>query len=77
MCALAKPACKCKQRAVVRFLLLEKQTPAAIAKRLKAIYGDKALSRVHAWKWCKRFQEGRTNLHNEDRSDCPSIITEK
>ncbi|XKL61430.1 hypothetical protein PGB90_008487 [Kerria lacca] len=77
MCALAEPASKCEQRAVVHFLLLEKQTPASIAKRLKAIYGDKALSRVHVWKWCKRFQEGRTNLHDEDRSGRPSIITDQ
>ncbi|XKL66089.1 hypothetical protein PGB90_009509 [Kerria lacca] len=55
MYALAEPASKCEQRAVVRFLLLEKQTLVAIAKRLKAIYGFKALSRVHVGKWCKRF----------------------
>ncbi|XKL61874.1 hypothetical protein PGB90_001707 [Kerria lacca] len=77
MCALAEPASKCEQRPVVRFPLLEKQTPAATAKRLKEIYGDKALSCVHIWKWCKQFQEGRTNLHNENRSGCPSIITEE
>ncbi|XKL67149.1 hypothetical protein PGB90_010569 [Kerria lacca] len=77
MCALVEPASKCKQRVVLRFLLLEKQTPAAIAKRLKAIYGDKALFRVHVWKWCKRFQEGKTNLHDENRSGRPSIITEE
>ncbi|XKL59280.1 hypothetical protein PGB90_000296 [Kerria lacca] len=77
MCGLAEPTSKCEQRTVVRFLLLEKQTPAAIAKRLKAIYGNKALSRVHVWKWCKRFRKGRTNLHDEDRSGRSSIITEE
>ncbi|XKL63498.1 hypothetical protein PGB90_005862 [Kerria lacca] len=64
MCALAEPASKCERRAVMRFLLLEKQTSAAIAKHLKAIYGDKALSR-------------KTNLHDEDQSGRPSIITEE
>ncbi|XKL59343.1 hypothetical protein PGB90_000359 [Kerria lacca] len=77
MCALAEPASKCEQRAVVHSLFLEKQTPTAIAKCLKAIYGDKALSRVHVWKWSKRLRENRTNLHDENRPDRPSIMTEE
>lgn len=40
------------------------------------MYGDVAMSRIHVWKWCKRFNEGRTNVHDEERSSRPSVINE-
>ncbi len=31
---------------------------------------------AHVWKWCKRF-EGRTDIHDEERSGRPSIISKE
>ncbi len=49
-------------------------TPAEMNRQLKEIYGENALSGVHVWKWCKRFDEGRTNNLDEERSGRPLII---
>ncbi len=76
MCALVSSAAKCEQRAVIRFLHAQKVATAEIARQLKLVYGDAAMSRIHVWKWCKRFDEGRTNVHDEERSGRPSVINE-
>jgi transposase len=26
-------------------------------------------------RWCRKFNEGRTNFHDDDRSDRPSLVT--
>jgi hypothetical protein len=26
-------------------------------------------------RWCRMFSEGRTNVHDDDRSGCPSLVT--
>ncbi|XKL62660.1 hypothetical protein PGB90_002493 [Kerria lacca] len=35
------------------------------------------MSRVHAWKWCYKFDTRRTNVHNEEKSGRLSIINEE
>lgn len=77
MCASIETVSNCEQRAVIRFLRAENVAPAAIHRRLKNVYGNNAMSRVHVWEWCSRFKEGQTNVHDEERSGRPSIITEQ
>ncbi len=52
-------------------------TPVEINKQLKEVCGESALSRVRVWKWWKRFDEGRTNIHDEERSDQLSFISKE
>jgi hypothetical protein len=26
-------------------------------------------------RWCRMVSEGRTNVHHDDRSGCPSLVT--
>lgn len=38
---------------------------------------ENAFSKIMVWKWRKQFEKGRTSVHDEARSGCPSIITEE
>jgi transposase len=43
---------------------------------LTAVYGEGAMNELSVRKWCRMFNEGRTNVHDEERSGHPSLITE-
>ncbi|XKL63098.1 hypothetical protein PGB90_005462 [Kerria lacca] len=53
--ALIESSAKFEQHSVIRFLYARKIKVAEITRQLKTVYGEGALSRVHTWKWCKRF----------------------
>lgn len=70
-------AAKCEQRAVIRFFHKKQKSASDIHKELMEVYGRNAISYVMVWKWCKKFEEGRTEVHDEQRSGRPSVITEE
>ncbi|GBN85481.1 hypothetical protein AVEN_96752-1 [Araneus ventricosus] len=35
------------------------------------------MSEGTVWKWVRMFNQGRENVHDEERSGCPSLITEE
>jgi transposase len=41
-----------------------------------AMYGEGVMNESSVKKWCRMFNEGRTNVHDEERSGRPSLITE-
>jgi len=67
---------KCEVRSVIRFLNAKDERPAEIHKQIDAVYGD-----VRNWqnvtKWCREFSEGRTDVHDEQRSGRPSLIPDR
>ena len=77
MCALVSSAASCEQRSVIRFLHAENVVPAEISRRLKVVYGNKGMSYKSVRSWCKMFDEGRTNVHDEERAGRPSVISEE
>jgi [histone H3]-lysine36 N-dimethyltransferase SETMAR len=68
---------KCEQRSVIRFLLAKKTNASEIHRQLREVYGEHAFSRKVVWEWCKKFKDGRTEVHDEARSGRPSIITDE
>jgi len=54
-------------RSVVRFLDTKGERPAEIHKQIVAVYG-KVMDRQNVTKWCREFFEGRTDVHDEERS---------
>ncbi|KAJ4433160.1 hypothetical protein ANN_15417, partial [Periplaneta americana] len=44
--------------------------------QLKEVYGDTVMNERNVKKWCKMFNNGRTNVHDETRPGRPSLITE-
>jgi hypothetical protein len=56
------------QRAVVRFLTLQKLSARDITAELEGVYGHEALSLPAVKKWRTRFVNGRITLEDDQRS---------
>jgi len=66
---------KCEVRSVIRFLNAKCERPAEIYKQIVAVYGN-VMNRQNVTKWCREFSEGRTDVHDEQRSCRPSLISD-
>jgi hypothetical protein len=51
------------------------QHPVEIHKQIVAVYGD-IMNWQNVTKWCREFSEGRTDVHDEQRSSRPSLISD-
>ena len=63
-------------RGVIRFLLAENIRPSEIRGRLVAVYGEHVMNATSLRKWCTMFRNGRTDVHDAERSGRPSVITD-
>ena len=61
---------------MIRFLQAEKVRPSEIHQRLVAVYGEHVINAASVRKWCTMFRNGRTDLHDAERSGRPSVITD-
>ena len=50
------------------------ERPAEIHKQIVAVYGN-VMNRQNVTKWCREFSEGRNDVHDEQRSGWPSLIS--
>ena len=75
MAAPIQSPAKCEVRSVIRFLNTKGERPAKIHKKIVAVYG-KVMNRQNVTKWCPEFSEGRTDVHDEQRSGRPSLISD-
>jgi transposase len=66
---------KCEVRSVIRFLNAKFERPAEIHKQIVAVYGN-VMNRQNVTKWCREFSEGRTDVHDEQRSGRSSLISD-
>jgi len=66
---------KCEVRSVIRFLNAKGERPAEIHKQIFAVYGN-VMNRYNVTKWCREFAEGRTDVHDEQRSGRSSLISD-
>ncbi|GFX16221.1 hypothetical protein TNCV_4704751 [Trichonephila clavipes] len=49
---------------------------ADIHLQITEVYGTEAMSNSKTRKWARKFKDGRTNVHDEERSGRPSAITD-
>lgn len=68
---------KCEVRSVIRFLNAQNIRPIEIYRQIKDVYGDNAMNESSVRKWCIMFNQGRTSVHDEERSGRPSLVTEE
>jgi transposase len=66
----------CEVRSVMRFLNAQNVRAIDIHRQLTAVYGKGVMNGSSVRKWCRMFNKGRTNVHDEERSGRPSLITE-
>ena len=59
----------------MRFLCAIKCNPTEIHQEICTVYGEQAMTRQVIGKWCKQFEEGRTELQDEADKGMPSTST--
>jgi hypothetical protein len=62
--------------AVIRFLHAKNMSAAEIHLELCTVYGQNVMSERTLRQWCGMFKDGQTNVHDEERSDRPSVVSE-
>lgn len=63
---------KTEYRAIIKFLVLERQKATDIHQRLVNVYGDAAPSLATVSRWVSEFKRGRSSIEDEPRSGAPS-----
>ena len=61
---------------MIRFLQAENVRPCEIHQRLVAVYGEHVMNTTSVRKWCIMFTNGRTDVHDAEKSGRPSVITD-
>jgi len=75
MAAPIQSPAKSEVRSVIRFLNAKGERSAEIHKHIVAVYGN-VMNRQNVTKWSREFFEGRTDVHDEQRSGTPSLISD-
>ncbi|KAG5319264.1 SETMR methyltransferase, partial [Pseudoatta argentina] len=73
--SIQSPA-KCEIPSVIRYLVRKGKTPVEVYNEVETAYGDKGMNRTSVFKWCREFKNGRTSVHDDQRSGSPSILTD-
>lgn len=77
MSSVIESPAKCEVRAVIRFFTAKQYSAAAIYRELCTVYGPKVMSEGVVREWVRFFKNGRTNIHDEERSGRPSVVTDE
>jgi hypothetical protein len=59
----------------MKFLNARNVRPAEIYRQVCEVHGENAMSDGMVRKRCRMISEGRTNVHDDDRSCSPSLVT--
>jgi hypothetical protein len=62
--------------AIIRVLNAQNVRPIEIYRQIIAVYGKGVMIEVKCEKVVSNFNEGRINVHDEERSGPPSLISE-
>jgi len=76
MNALISNPADCEVRGVIRLLRAENVRPCEIHQRPIAVYGEHVMNAASVRKWCIMFTNGRTDVHDAEKSGRPSVITD-
>lgn len=75
MAATLDAPAKCELRSVIRFLQAEGCSAAEIHRRMSNVYGNNVMSDGSVREWCRKFKEGRTDVHDEGGQGRKSVAT--
>jgi len=64
-------------RTVIRFLHAQGQSMAKIHRRQCRVYGDNVLSDSCVREWCRKFRDGRTDVHDKGGQARHSIVADE
>jgi hypothetical protein len=66
----------CEIRDIIHFLHAKNMSAAEIHCELCAVYGQNVMSEGTVRLWCVMFKDGRTDIHNEEPSARPSVVSD-
>jgi hypothetical protein len=72
---IEKPAAY-EMQSLIRFLNARNMKPADIHRQLYEVYGEHAMIDSMVRRWVRHFNEGYENVHDDPRSDRPSVVNE-
>jgi hypothetical protein len=72
---IERPAA-CEMQPVIHFLNARNVQPADIHRQFCEVYGENAMSDSVVRRWARNFNEGRENMHDEQRSDRTSVVND-
>jgi hypothetical protein len=75
MAGMAETWSNIEVRSVIRFLHQKGTSPAEIHHQLVEVYSANIMSWKQVWVWCTAFDNGRTDVQDEQRSGRPSTST--
>jgi len=61
----------CELRSVIRFLNVSYTNPVDIHRHICEVYGDSATSDSMVRRWVGLFNQGHTNVHDDERTGRP------
>jgi hypothetical protein len=76
MCAAINNSTSCEVRTVIWFLHAKQMSAADIHRKLCVVYGPNIMSEGPVRQWCRMFRNGRTNVHDDERSGQPSVVND-
>jgi hypothetical protein len=76
MCPAIDNTAICEIRAVIHFLHAESMSTVETHRKLFEVYGLNVMSDGTVRQWCKMYKDGRTNVHDEERSGRPGVCSE-
>jgi hypothetical protein len=65
----------CEIWSVIKVFYVKNVRPAEIYQQVCEVCGENAISDGMVRRWCRMFSEGSTNVHGDDRSGRPSLVT--
>jgi hypothetical protein len=65
----------CEIQSVIKFSNAKNFRPAEIYRQVCEVCGEHAMGDGMVRRWYKMFSEGRMNVHDDDRSGRPTLVT--
>ncbi|KAG8318552.1 hypothetical protein J6590_001667 [Homalodisca vitripennis] len=66
----------CEVHAVICFLCVKGLKAIDIHRQISEVYGENIMNEGMLRTWVRAFKDGSTNVHNEEQSGRPSVITD-
>jgi predicted transcriptional regulator len=67
---------RCEIRPVIHFLHTKNMSAVEIHCELCLVYSQNVMSEGTVRQWCRIFKDGQTNVHNEEQSVQPSVMSD-
>jgi transposase len=77
LCLATYNPANCEIRTLIRFLHAKNMNAGEIHRELcAAVYDQNVMCEGTVRQWCRMFKDGRTNVHDEERSGRPSVVSD-